>query len=121
MSLGVPSRVLVVQHARAEPPGLVARALETKGIVLTTVRTFDGDSVPREIGDAAGLLFHMEVTDEIVASMADDFAAELETAGVAKTAILAGAKEHLASLSERGSRVFAGWADQVAAYGDLRP
>src|SRR4051812_2584496 len=56
MNSGVPSRVLVLQHARAEPPGLVARALENKGIALTTVRTFEGDSVPRDVGDAAGLL-----------------------------------------------------------------
>jgi hypothetical protein len=38
--------------------------------------------------------------------------------GTPPDAILDGADEHLSSLSERAGRVFAGWADQVAAYRD---
>jgi GMP synthase (glutamine-hydrolysing) len=236
MSAVVPSRVLILQHTRAEPPGLVARALEARGLALKTIRTFEGDSVPREMGDAVGLLvmggpmgvgdadrlahlreeltlierslargcpvlgiclgsqllahvlgakvttasrkeigwhrvtlsqdglvdplfkglessfvalhwhgdafdppvgatllarseltecqafrrgtaygllFHMEVTDEIVAAMVKAFAGELESAGLLPAEVLEGARGHLASLSERGRRVFAGLSRRV--------
>jgi len=238
----VSSHVLVVQHVAAEQPGLVALALEAKGLTLKFVRIFEGEAAPRELGDAAGLLvmggplgvgdadriahlrdefrlieqgldrrcpvlgiclgsqllahvlgakvttasrreigwhrvtlsqdglidplfkglessffalhwhgdvfelpagatslarseltehqafrhgtsaygllFHMEVTGEIVDAMVEEFARELEGAGLTPGAILEGAREHLASLSERGRRVFAGWADLVSAYRD---
>jgi len=65
-----------------------------------------------------GLLFHMEVTREILEGMigagGDDLAEVRTPPGVVRTA----AEEHLSSLSVRAGRVFAGWADQVAAYRD---
>jgi len=38
--------------------------------------------------------------------------------GLSGPMILEGADAHEAALAERGARMFAGWADQVAAYGD---
>jgi GMP synthase (glutamine-hydrolysing) len=65
-----------------------------------------------------GLLFHMEVTREILEGMTKAGGDDLAEVGMPPNAILAGADEHLSSLSERAGRVFAGWADQVAAYRD---
>ena len=65
-----------------------------------------------------GLLFHMEVTEGILEGMTRAGGDELSEVGATRGAILAGADAHLTSLSERAGRVFAGWADQVAAYRD---
>jgi GMP synthase-like glutamine amidotransferase len=65
-----------------------------------------------------GLLTHMEVTPEIVRGMVGAFPDDIHETGSTAAAILEGAEEHLASLSARGRRVFAGWADRVAAYAD---
>ena len=49
-------QVVVLQHAKCEAPGLIARALERKGYSLKTVHTFTGEAVPEELGGAAGLV-----------------------------------------------------------------
>jgi GMP synthase (glutamine-hydrolysing) len=67
---------------------------------------------------AYGVLFHMEVTADIVAAMVQAFPEDMREAGVTAEGILDDAADHLASLAERGSRVFAGWADLVAARRD---
>jgi GMP synthase (glutamine-hydrolysing) len=67
---------------------------------------------------AYGLLFHLEVDAEIIAGMVQAFPGDIEEAGNLPEGILDGAREHLGPLSERGSRVFSGWADLVAAYRD---
>jgi GMP synthase (glutamine-hydrolysing) len=46
--------LIVVQHAACEPPGLIANAL--KGCTLRAIRSYDGEPVPKELGDAAGLI-----------------------------------------------------------------
>jgi len=51
-----PPHVLVLQHIAPETPGLVARELEACGVALQFVRPFEGGQVPRDLGDAAGLL-----------------------------------------------------------------
>jgi len=67
---------------------------------------------------AYGFLFHMEVTLEIVKGMVRAFPDDMQEAGLTAGAILDGAAQHLAPLSERGRRVFDGWADLAAAHGD---
>jgi GMP synthase (glutamine-hydrolysing) len=64
---------------------------------------------------AYGLLTHMEVTPEIVSGMVGAFPDDIRETGSTAAAILDGAERHLPSLSERGRRVFAGWADVVGA------
>lgn len=48
--------VIVLQHAGCEAPGLIAEAVERKGVEIKTVRGFDGEAVPEEMGAAAGLV-----------------------------------------------------------------
>lgn len=48
--------VLALQHIDAEPPGLVASAVEAAGGILQTVRIFEGAPVPRELERFAGLV-----------------------------------------------------------------
>ncbi|HEX9296386.1 MAG TPA: gamma-glutamyl-gamma-aminobutyrate hydrolase family protein [Polyangiaceae bacterium] len=67
---------------------------------------------------AYGLLLHLELDAEMIAGMVQAFPADLEDTGQSPEGILEGAREHLGPLSERGSRVLAGWADLVAAYRD---
>jgi GMP synthase (glutamine-hydrolysing) len=67
---------------------------------------------------AYGLLTHLEVTPEIVSGMVGAFPDDIRETGGTAAEILDGAAEHLPSLSVRGRRVFAGWVDLVAAYGD---
>src|SRR5262245_50634847 len=49
-------RVIVLQHVACETPGLIGEELERRGAVLEIVRTFAGDTVPREVGDASALV-----------------------------------------------------------------
>jgi GMP synthase (glutamine-hydrolysing) len=65
-----------------------------------------------------GLLTHLEVTPEIVEGMVGAFPDDIRETGSTAAAILEGAEQHLPSLSARGRRVFAGWADLVAAHAD---
>jgi len=46
--------LIVLQHAACETPGLIADAL--KGCTFQTIRSFDGEPVPKELGGAAGLI-----------------------------------------------------------------
>jgi GMP synthase (glutamine-hydrolysing) len=48
--------VLALQHIRAEPPGLIASAVEAAGGTVQTVRVFDGESIPRELDRFAGVV-----------------------------------------------------------------
>ena len=48
--------ILVVQHAEPEGPGLLLPALRSCGLPCRTVRTFEGEPVPRAAGDAAGVI-----------------------------------------------------------------
>jgi GMP synthase (glutamine-hydrolysing) len=59
---------------------------------------------------AYGVLFHMEVTESLIGSMAAGFRDELAHAGGNIEQLRLGAQEHLASLSSISERFFAGWA-----------
>jgi len=48
--------VIVLQHAACEPLGLIEDALITHGLSLHFVQAENGDLVPPEIGEAAGLI-----------------------------------------------------------------
>lgn len=48
--------VIVLTHATPEHPGLIEPALRERGLELRTVRTHEGDAVPGELEDAAGLV-----------------------------------------------------------------
>src|SRR6185503_14445216 len=50
------SRVIVLQHVACETPGLIGEELEGAGLSLEIVRPFANETVPRELGDASGLL-----------------------------------------------------------------
>ncbi len=67
-----------------------------------------------------GLLTHMEVTHDIVKGMVESFPDDIRETGSTAAAILSEADELLPSLSARGRRVFAGWADLAVARGDGR-
>jgi GMP synthase (glutamine-hydrolysing) len=60
-------RVLVLQHAAPEGPGLIAAALAAREIEAVLVRVDQGRPVPERLGDAAGLVVMggpMGVNDE---------------------------------------------------------
>lgn len=48
--------VCVIQHAAAEPPGLIARSLRSEGWDLRMIRTYRGDAVPERLGSDRGLV-----------------------------------------------------------------
>jgi GMP synthase (glutamine-hydrolysing) len=50
------SRVIALQHVACEKPGLIGDALARVGVAVDLVRTFAGEPVPPDLGDAAGLL-----------------------------------------------------------------
>jgi GMP synthase (glutamine-hydrolysing) len=51
-----PKHVSILQHHECETPGLIAEALQRAGIGHRYIRSFQGDSVPHTMGDAAGLV-----------------------------------------------------------------
>ncbi len=60
-------RVLILQHAAPEGPGLIAAALAAREIEASVVRVDQGRPVPERLGDAAGLIVMggpMGVNDE---------------------------------------------------------
>lgn len=62
---------------------------------------------------ALGILFHLEVTNEIVAGMVATFAEELRGAGVDGRQILADTPRWLPALGAVGRTVFDAWAQRV--------
>ncbi len=48
--------VYVLQHMRCETPGLISDCLQAAGIGVCFVRTFEGNPVPSDMDDAAGLI-----------------------------------------------------------------
>jgi GMP synthase (glutamine-hydrolysing) len=65
-----------------------------------------------------GVLFHLEVTREIVEAMATEFASELAEVGETPQSLLSASDEHLPPLAERGGNAFAVWADLLATRRD---
>ena len=65
-------------------------------------------------GDSAyGLLFHLEVTEQIIGRMTRTFQRELRGAGLSERTLLADATKHLPRLQAIGEAVFARWAELV--------
>lgn len=62
---------------------------------------------------AYGILFHMEVTPEIVRGMTEAFAGELEEEDASGDDIRRQAEEHLPHLQSVGRQVFGEWAQRV--------
>jgi GMP synthase (glutamine-hydrolysing) len=63
--------------------------------------------------NAYGLLFHMEVTDQLVSGMVKDCSDELTAAGISGMEILTKRSEHLPQLRSLGQSVFGRWTDLV--------
>jgi GMP synthase (glutamine-hydrolysing) len=51
-----PPAVLAIQHVRCETPGKIGEVLRAEGISIKIVRIFEGNKVPDELGEAAGLV-----------------------------------------------------------------
>ncbi len=49
-------RVVVVQHAECEKPGLIAEALQSRGYTFETVLTSAGEPAPKDLNQAQGLV-----------------------------------------------------------------
>lgn len=64
-------------------------------------------------GGAYGVLFHMEVTQRVIADMVAAFGDELRVAGVDGDALLAEGPRRLPGLHRVGRPVFQAWADLV--------
>jgi GMP synthase (glutamine-hydrolysing) len=54
--MGTRRIVRALQHADGEGPGLIAVALECEGVAVEVTRVDRGEPVPRELGDAGGLV-----------------------------------------------------------------
>ncbi len=81
------------------PPGAVALASSD----LTPVQAF------RYGEKAYGLLFHLEMTEEIAAKMIRDFEEELREAGIPGEAVLGDFSTHGETLVQLGRSFFGGW------------
>ncbi len=60
-----------------------------------------------------GLLFHMEVTKEIIRDWTHVFAAELKQESLDPSAIFRGEREHLPVLHQAGAAIYEKWAELV--------
>ena len=49
-------KVLIFQHVHCETPGIIQNILESTGITAEIVRAFEGEPIPTEMGDVAGLI-----------------------------------------------------------------
>lgn len=62
-------KIIAVQHLASDTLGAVGDALNAGGVGVEFVRTYEGQSVPKELGDAAGLVVlggTMSATDSSV-------------------------------------------------------
>ncbi len=48
--------VYVLQHIAIETPGTIELALQVHGVSIRVIRSFEGEPVPTELGEAAGLV-----------------------------------------------------------------
>lgn len=53
-------KICVLQHIEIETLGILADCLAASGLAPHTIKTFAGQPVPREMGEAAGLII-MEI------------------------------------------------------------
>jgi len=81
---------------------------------VSLARSAQTDHQAFRYSDAAyGLLFHLEVTPEIVSGMTEVFRGELEEEGLDGAAIREGAMTHGSSLRATAETVFGRWANLV--------
>jgi GMP synthase (glutamine-hydrolysing) len=69
---------------------------------------------------AWGVLFHLEVTEQMVQEMVATFAVELATAGLEPATVLRDLAARIASLEIIAAGVFDSWTDVVRGSGDRR-
>lgn len=73
-------------------------------------------------GDSAyGLLFHLEVTQQIIRRMTRTFRGELREAGLSERPVLDGVAEHLPGLHAIGRTVFGRWAALATGESEAKP
>ena len=63
--------------------------------------------------NAWGLLFHAEMTQQIVAALVSEFGEGLKRVGIDGDEILASAPRHLADLSKIAGTIFGRWAAPI--------
>jgi GMP synthase (glutamine-hydrolysing) len=62
---------------------------------------------------AYGMLFHAEMTGEIMTALVEQFGAGLKKVGIDDAAILAGIDTHIAALNRIGATIFSRWASPI--------
>ena len=50
------SDILVLQHAFTEPLGTISEALDSRGLSYRYIRSYDGQDIPTDLGNAVGLV-----------------------------------------------------------------
>ena len=50
------SDILVLQHAHTEPLGTISDALDSRGLTYRYIRSYDGQDIPSDLGNAVGLV-----------------------------------------------------------------
>ena len=103
---GVP-RSFVAFHWHGDVFELPAGAVPLAGSDLTACQAF------RYGANAYGLLFHAEVTKEIIEGMVKAFAGELQEAGIRRESILEPMQTCLPNLHHVGATVFGRWVGMV--------
>ncbi|MGH9356400.1 MAG: type 1 glutamine amidotransferase [Terriglobia bacterium] len=97
-------RVFVAYHWHGDVFDVPDRATNLAASVCTECQGF------RYQGNAYGLLFHMEITPEILKGMVHTFREELDQEGLSGDEILNQAIQHLPELQAVGRLVFDQWA-----------
>ena len=105
-------RVFVAYHWHGDVFDVPDRAANLASSACTGCQGF------RYQGNAYGLLFHMEITPEILKGMLHTFRGELDDEGLSGDAILGQAAQHLPELQALGHLVFDRWA---ALLGEAQP
>ncbi len=103
---GLPEE-FVACHWHGDIFDLPARAVPLASSELTELQAF-------RYGDRAwGLLFHAEMTQQIVAALVNEFGEGLKRVGIDGDAIVASAPRHLAGLGSIADTIFSRWAAPI--------
>lgn len=103
---GLPEE-FVACHWHSDIFDLPAGAVALASSALTELQGF------RYGENAWGLLFHVEMTQRIVAALVSEFGEGLKRVGINGDEILASAPRHLAGLSKIGETIFGRWAAPI--------
>lgn len=112
MFAGIPRRFMGL-HWHGDSFELPAGAVSLARSELTEHQAFQFG------GHAYGLLMHLEMTEDQLVAMVQEFGAELTQAGIDGGAILAESPRYLGGLSRIGRRVFGYWAGLAGLPGGL--